>query len=107
MERFQKVDIIDRKIRNYARRWERRDEFGDIVAIVAKALLSGRVRIAISYTKKSGGKHKGDAASTYHSYFSKNHSQNNGRSVTYLVEQTPRMHVEQSSLGLPFDYIQK
>jgi len=34
----------------YARRWESWDEFGDIAAIIGKALLSGRVWVAISHT---------------------------------------------------------
>jgi hypothetical protein len=55
--------------KNYVRRWERWNEFGDIATIIAKALLSGRVWVAISHTFVSRGKHKGDATSTCHPRF--------------------------------------
>jgi hypothetical protein len=60
---------------NYARRWEIRNEFGDIATIIGKALLSGGVWVAISDTIVSRGKHHGDATSTYHFSSSANHSE--------------------------------
>ena len=55
--------------KNYARRWEIWNKFGDIATIVGKAFLSGRVWIAISDAVVSRGKHNGDATSTYYSRF--------------------------------------
>ena len=56
--------------KNYVRRWEIWNKFGDIATIIGKAL-SGRVWVAITHTIVSRGKHNGDTTSTYHSSFSK------------------------------------
>ena len=67
--------------KSYARRWEIWNKFGDIATIIGKALLSGRIWVAIPNTMVSRGKHNGDATSTYHNSF-QHVTQNNGWSVT-------------------------
>ena len=62
---------MEQGYKNYARRWEIWNEFGDIATIIGKAFLSGRVWVAISDTIVSRGEHNGDATSTYHSMFQK------------------------------------
>ena len=61
--------------KNYARCWEIWDEYGNILIIVgiAKALLGGRVWLAVSHAIVSRGEHNGDATSTCHP-LSENHS---------------------------------
>jgi hypothetical protein len=60
---------MDTSIKFYVRGWEIWNESGDIATIIAKALLSGRVWVAISHTIVSRGKHNGNATSTCHSRF--------------------------------------
>ena len=73
--RTQDVVTMDINIKNHLRCWEKWDESRDIVTIIAKALLSGRVCVAISHTKVSRGKHNGYATSTCHYRFQQNHSE--------------------------------
>ena len=61
---------MDTGKKNYVRRWEKWNEFGDVTTINnLRALLSGGVWVAISHTIVSRGKNNGDATSTCHSRF--------------------------------------